>query len=158
MAINGRLYTVSFNSLTLTAVSDLFALYSGASKLLAVHSVNIGQVTGATVVAFRLRFRALPPTVTPGSGGAAATPALQLPGDAAATFTARVNDTTQATTTGAAVTLWDDVWNTVQGYYWQSTIAGRPFVIGLSSAFIVSLDQAPSSFVANGSMVVEELP
>jgi hypothetical protein len=51
----------------------------------------------------------LPATVTNGSGGGAGTVKPLVPGDAAASATSRINDTTQATTSGTAVDLWDDV-------------------------------------------------
>jgi hypothetical protein len=110
------------------------------------------------VANLRVRLRYLPSTVTSGSGGGAGTLKPFVPGDAAATITGRTNDTTQASTSGTAVDLWDDAWNTINGFLWVPPVPSRPPVIGLSGAFIVSLDTAPSSIVANGSVTVEELP
>lgn len=158
MAMSGRIYTMSFQGVTLSAVQDMLAVYAGSTKIFAVLSVNIGQVTGTSVANQRVRLRYLPATVTSGSGGSAGTLKPFVAGDAAATITGRINDTTQATTGGTAVDLWDDQWNIINGFIWVPPIPSRPPIIGLSGAFIVSLDTAPSSIVASGSVVVEELP
>ncbi len=158
MAMTGRIYTMAFQNVTLSAVQDALAVYAGSSKIFAVLSVNLGQITGTTVANLRVRLRYLPSTVTSGSGGGAGTLKPFVPGDAAATITGRTNDTTQASTSGTAVDLWDDAWNTINGFLWVPPVPSRPPVIGLSGAFIVSLDTAPSSIVANGSVTVEELP
>ncbi len=81
-----------------------------------------------------------------------------MPGDAAATATGRVNDTTQASSSGTAVDLFATAWNTINGLLWVPPNPQRPPVIGLSGAFIVSLDTAPSSLVSSGSILFEELP
>ncbi len=159
MAMTGRIYTMAFSNASLSAVQDLLALYAGASKIFGVLSVNIGQITGTSLASMRVRLRYLPTTVTSGSGGAAATPHPFVPGDVAATVTGRVNDTTQATSSGTAIDLWDDVWNNVNGFLWVPPAPSRTPIIGLSGAFIVSLDTAPASaIVANGSVMFEELP
>lgn len=158
MAVSGRIYTMSFQDVTLSAVQDALAVYAGSSKVFAVLSVNLGQITGTSVANQRVRLRYLPATVTSGSGGSAGTLKPFVSGDAAATITGRINDTTQATTGGTAVDLWDDQWNIINGFLWVPPSPSRPPVIGLSGAFIVSLDSAPSSIVASGSVVVEELP
>lgn len=158
MPMSGRLYSMSFSNQTLAAVQDLFALYAGSSRILALQSVNLGQVTGTSVANLRLRIRRLPATVTPGTGGAAGVIVPQDVGDAAATVTGRTNDTTQATSSTTITDLWDDVWNTINGFIWTPPVPSKPPIIGLSQALVVSLDQAPSSFVTNGTIMFEELP
>jgi hypothetical protein len=158
MAISGRIYTMGFNNVTLSAAQDLLALYAGSTKIFAVLSVNLGQVTGTSVANQRIRIRYLPTTVTSGSGGSAGTIKPIVPGDAAATVTGRINDTTQATTSGTAVDYWDDQWNTINGMLFVPPIPSRPFVCGLSGAIVVSLDTAPASLVSSGSITFEELP
>ncbi len=158
MAMSGRIYTMSFSNVTLSAVQDMLAVYAGSSKIFAVLSVNIGQVTGTSVANQRIRLRYLPVTVTAGSGGSAGTLKPFVSGDAAPTITGRINDTVQATTNGTAVDLWDDQWNIINGFLWVPPIPSRPPVIGISGAFIVSLDTAPATIVSNASVTVEELP
>lgn len=157
MAVTGRLYTVGFQGVTISAVQDLIAIYPGATKIIGIHQVNLGQITGTSVSNARIRLQYLPATVTTGSGGTAGTVNRVNQGDSAATATARCNDTTQATATGI-LDLVDDVWNTVNGYVWFPPIPGRPLVIPLSGAFRVSLDTTLSSFVSSGSVTFEELP
>lgn len=158
MAVSGRIYTTGFSGVTIAAVQDAINVTVGATKIVGILSVNLGQVTGTTVANARVRLRYLPVTVTAGSGGSAGTVKPWVSGDAAATATSRINDTTQATSSGTAYDFWDDVWNTVNGFLWVPPVPSRPPVIGLSGAFIVSIDTALSSFVCNGSVTFEELP
>lgn len=158
MAISGRIYTMGFQNVTLSAVQDLFNVSAGASKIFAVLSVNIGQITATSVANCRIRLRYLPTVVTAGSGGTAGTLKPFVSGDASVTITGRINDTTQASSSGTIVDIWDDQWNIINGFIWVPPVPSRPPVIGLSGAFIVSLDTAPASIVANGSITVEELP
>lgn len=157
MAVSGRLYTFGFQNISATAVQDLLALYCGASKIVGLQSVNLNQKTITTPTAVRVRIRYLPITVTAGSGGAVGTVKPWVSGDAAATATARVNDTTPATSSGTTVDLWDDEWNLLNGFLWVPPVNARPPVAGLSGAFIVSLDDA-ATMTISGSMTFEELP
>lgn len=159
MALTGRVYTTGFSNVSVSAVQDLIAVYAGSSKIFGLLSFNIGQITGTTVANLRYRIRYLPTTVTAGSGGSAGTIKPIVPGDAAATITSRINDTTPATTSGTAVDLWDDVFNTINGLLWVPPTPSRTPICGLSGAIILSLDTAPgSAMVMNGSVTVEELP
>jgi hypothetical protein len=159
MAVTGRLYSVSFTAVSISAVQDLFNIISGASKITAIHSVELAQITQTTVGALRLRFRYVPATVTNGSGGGTATPRPFVVGDAAATFTARINDTTQASSSGTIVDIWSDQWNLLNGFLWVPPAVNRPIVVAQSAAFVVSLDVAPGSAITcSGTIVVEELP
>ena len=151
----GRVYTVGFNNVTLSAVQDVLAIYAGASMAFEVHFVKLGQVTQTTIGGARLRLRHLPATVTTGSGGTSQVLAAALPNDASATVTARANDTTQATTSGTAKDM-PDVWDLPFGYLWMPPEADR-IVIKPSEAFVVSLDTALSSVIANGHMAIAEL-
>lgn len=159
MAASGRLYTVSFQNVAITAVQDLFLLLPGSSKVIAIQSFELAQITKNTVEILRIRLKYLPATVTNGSGGGAATPRPVTPGDGAATFTARTNDTTPATSSGTAYDLWADQWNLVNGALWVPPIAGRPFVIAPGAACVLGLDTNPAaSMTVNATMMVEELP
>jgi hypothetical protein len=152
----GRVYTVGFAGVTVSAVQDLLGVYAGASMAVELHSFSLGQITQTTIGGVRLRLRRLAATVTQGVGGTAPTPALTMPGDAAATATARTNDTTQATTSGTASSI-PDVWNLLNGYLWLPPIDDRP-IIKPSEAFIVSLDTAPASgLVCSGNLTFAEL-
>jgi hypothetical protein len=121
-----------------------------------VISINIGQVTATTVALLAITLKHLPATVTAGSVGTAPTPAPDDPTDAAATVTARANDTTQATTSGTATTMLADVMNVVNGYQWIFPVGGRP-QCKLSEAMSLSLNTAPATLTMSGSMKIREL-
>lgn len=152
-----RSYSVAFANITVAAVQDLIAVYCGASMAVELHGVNIGQITGTTVQNLRISVKRLPATVTSGSAGAAGTVQKMGRNDAAATATARINDTTQATTNGTAAVLHADVFNTINGYQFFWAPADAP-TFGLSEACVLSLDTAPSSsMVMSGTLYFAEL-
>src|SRR5258708_25811856 len=130
-----RPYSIQFNNGSISAVQDLIALYCGANMACELNGIVLGQITGTTVQNLRISVRRLPAIVTSGSVGAAATPQKLMRGDSAATATARTNDTTQATTSGTAALLHEDVFNTVNGYqfFWPPNVSP---VIGPSEAGI----------------------
>ncbi len=139
-----RVYTVSFKNVSVSAVQDLMAVYCGASAAVEIHWFQFGQVTATTVGNLRFRLVRLPATVTSGSVGNAGTVNKVRNGDASATATARINDTTQATTSGTAVDVLSDIYNPINGYQFLPAPEDRP-AADPSQAFSVSLDQAPGS-------------
>lgn len=152
-----RVYTVSFQNVSVSAVQDLIAIYSGSSGAFEVHEFVLGQITATTVGNLRLRVRRLPTTVTSGSGGTTPTPGKVRSGDSNATVTAHVNDTTQATTSGTAIDVRSDVYNPINGYQYmpppEDRCAANP-----SEAIVFSLDTAPASAeTMNGTAVVAEM-
>lgn len=153
--MTGRIYTVPMGPISVAAVQDLIAVYAGASMAFKVHAINIGQKTATSVGNLSISFKILPSVVTAGSGGSAATVQKNPTTNAAATVTARINDTTQATTAGTAI-LMPDVYNPINGYIYQWAPEDRP-VIGLSQAFVVSLDTAPSAQVTSATLTIEEI-
>lgn len=153
----GRAYSIQFSNVTVAAIQDLIALYCGASMAAELHGVVIGQITGTTVQNLRISVKRLAATVTAGSGGSAPTPQKLMRGDAAATATARANDTVQATSSGSTAVLHSDVFNVVNGYqfFWPPLDAPT---IGLSEAAVLSLDGAPSgALVMSGTLYFAEL-
>lgn len=152
-----RPFSIQFSGVSVSAVQDLIALYCGASMAVELHGVDIGQITGTVVQNLRISVKRLPATVSSGTGGNSATPQKLMRGDAAATVTARINDTAQATTTGTAVVLHSDVFNTVNGFQFFWPPADMP-TFGLSEAAVISLDTAPSSaLVMSGTLYFAEL-
>jgi hypothetical protein len=101
----------------------------------------------------RVRIRAGQTTV--GSGGTAPTPVPLNVTDAAAGFTARVNDTTQASA-GTIVTLMIDNWNIRTGYVWIPPEDMRIELTG-GRRLTFELPAAPAdSITCSGTMYVEE--
>lgn len=100
-----RVYTVPL-SFTLTNAggdADLCALRPAADKPIRLRGLRLSQtseVGDTQEEGIRITIRRFTATVTNGSGGSAVTPVPVDDIDTAAGFTARVNDTTVATTTG----------------------------------------------------------
>jgi hypothetical protein len=152
-----RTYTIPFRAVSVSAVQDLCAAYAGASMGIEVVSITLGQITQTSVEECQISVKRLPATVTSGSVGTAATPVPDADTDSAATFTARVNDTTQATSSGTTVYPHTDVWNQVNGYQWIFPERARPSC-KLSEALVFSLDSAPAAArTVTGSMKIKEL-
>lgn len=153
--MSGRVYTISFAGVGVTAVQDLLAVYSGSVKAFKVHSVVLGQISATAVGNLRVSLKRIEATVTPGSGGTTPTPIPLVFTDTSATITAHVNDTSQAS--GTTQLLVADVFNVINGWLYLPPAEDRP-VINPSQAFVVSLDTAPvSSETMSGTITVEEL-
>ena len=152
-----RVYTMSFKNISVSAAQDLLALYAGYSGAFEVHSFVVGQVTATTVGNLRISMNRLPATVTAGSVGAAGVISPARTGDHAATVTGRVNDTTQAVTSGTAIALLEDVYNPINGYQYLPPPEDRD-ACNPSEAIVVSLDTAPGGAEAmNGTVKFAEL-
>lgn len=153
-----RIYTFSFENVTVAEVRDLFYIKAGASNGVILHSVEVsaGGVTASAEI--RLRIKRLPATVTVGSGGnsVTASKASSNNGTAAAS-TCRTVDTTQATTSGTSVTLWNGQWNVLVPF--ENT---RPeetrFDCAPSEAIVFDTVAAPASTVLSGTITFEEVP
>src|SRR5262249_31771063 len=95
-------------------------------------------------------------SVSAGSGGGSFTPVADNDTDAAATFTARINDTTPATG-GSTAYPHVDVFNELNGYQWIFPEKARPSC-KFSEALVFSLDTAPGAArTMSGSMKIREL-
>jgi hypothetical protein len=153
-----RAYTVVFEGVSVSAAQDLFQIKGAAGKLLRIKRVvlNATDTTPPAAQMIQARMRYLPVTVTDGSGGTAPTPQPLDPGDAAASFTAKVNNTTQATTNGTAVKLWEGGFYVLAGLDY-SFAQGREPVVGPSESFTVEMLSAPSPAIhLSGTVEVEE--
>jgi hypothetical protein len=137
-----RSYSVTFNNISVGAVQDVVAIYTGASKAIEIHEVNAGQASATSIGNLRIRLYQLTATVTSGSGGSAGSIYKFNQGDAAATVTSRINDTVQATG-GSVIQHHSEAFNVINGFLYSPLEDDRP-VIGLNSAFVFSLDQAPN--------------
>lgn len=150
----GRTYTVRFAGVSVAAVQDLLSLLTGAAMALELHGFELGQITATTSQNLNISVnRFTSPTV--GSGGSAPTPIKALTGDAAATSTARANDT--VVMTGTKTVLHSDVFATLNGISWFWPPEDRP-VIGLNQGVVLSLDTAPSTgLVMSGTLYFREI-
>lgn len=153
----GRLYTVQFEKISVSALQDLFEIKGAVGKTLKVKrlilsDVDVSPLPAAQMLPIRARF--LPATVTSGSGGSTPTPQKTDQGDAAASFTAGANNTTKATTNGTAVTFLEDGFHIYNGY--DKPISG-PAVVDPSTSIVLELITAPSGPITlSGTIEVEE--
>ena len=150
-----RGYMIAFTNVSVAAIQDLFAIYAGANMAFEVEFIRLAQHTLTTIGSARIRNRRLPATVTSGSGGNAFTPRPINSSDAAATITARINDTVQATTTGTADD-WSDGWDIPFGHLWLPPEDGR-LIVKPNQAFIVSIDNIPATMSVSGHVQVREM-
>lgn len=154
-----RRYTVPFENVAVAAAQDLFAVTPADDKPVAIYGVTLDNVGGTADMGDAqeegLRLIITRGYATTGSGGTAPTPASPAK-DAAAGFTARVNDTTVATA-GTAVTLWP--------FGWNPRVPGREFLpeeawchaSQADGIMVVRLVAAPAdSFQCSGCLWVVE--
>lgn len=162
---DARWYSVAFTNKTLTsAVQEFFYLKPAADKPIVIGGAIITSVgaqadTGdAKEDEWRIELIYLPATVTASSGGAAGTINPLKINDAAAGFTARVNDTSVATTSGTAATLHADGMNNRIGFVYTPLPELRVTVAN-AAAIVLRLNSAPvlATNVVNGTIYVGEL-
>lgn len=112
----GRIYTIPYTGTVTNAGgdTDLLELLPADDKPVKLRGILLSQISevgDAAEEGLRISIMRLPATVTSGSGGSAVTPVPQDSADAAAGVAAECNNTTVATTSGTAVTLWELGWN-----------------------------------------------
>ena len=152
-----EIFTIVCENIAVTAAQDILAAYAAATKKLKLLGVEIGVSGQTTVGNYPMRLRYLPSTVTAGSGGAAVTPKNVNPNGAAASFTARRNDTTQAVTGGTASDYVATMLNPINGYYWTPPVpVGDEPKADLSGAFTVSLDSVTGTLNISATVWLRE--
>lgn len=161
---HGRLYTVVFQAVSVSATQDLFYIKPAADKICFLEGVYVSNVAGtadagdAQEELLRVEILRLASTVTVGSGGNSYTPAPVNVNDAAAGFTARINDTTAATSSGSTTVMHADGWNVRVPFSWP-LIPEHRHVVANAQALTVKLNLAPNDAVTcNGTAYVRELP
>lgn len=152
----GRTYNITFGNVSVSAVQDLIAVYAGSTMAFEVIGFGLSPCN-TTVENLQINLKYLPATVTAGSGGSAPTPQRDDVTDAAATVTAQVNDTTQATTNSTATYFLRDGWNEVNGFEFFFPAAGCPKAKP-STAIVLELATAPGGTrTVSGWMKIREL-
>jgi hypothetical protein len=152
------IYTVSFENVTWTAVQDLVSVKGAGLFVCRVRRVWFGMTntTLQTAQGVRLNLKKSTATFTAGTGGSAATP-RPLEGATAATFTARVNDTAQGTTSGAFTSLYPSGLHNYGGFHLYLGDKGPTF--GLNEAIIFealsTISGATPAF--SGGMEVQQI-
>lgn len=153
-----RVYTSSFKAVVVSAVQDLISLKGSTGKTCKLRRVwvQMNDTTLQTAQGLKLNVKYASATITLGSGGSAPTPRPVDPGDAAASFTTRANDTTQATTSGAFTDLTPTGGHNYGGfdYTWPK---GEEPVFGLTEGIVFELNSTVTGTCTfSGGCTVEE--
>lgn len=158
-----RIYRVVLNG-TLTNAggdSDLLSIQPADDKPCRIAGWLFGQtseVADAAEESLRITMRHMTATVTIGSGGSAPTPVSTRPGtELAAAFTARVNDTTVATTSGTSTIVEELAWN-IRNSPWERWIPDEYRVRCLQGeVLILRMESTPTDDIAaNLTFFIEE--
>lgn len=154
----GRMYTVEFENVAVTAAQDFFEIVPADDKPCAIHAIHLSQSTEVGDSAEEmLRVKIIRGHTTSGSGGSTSTAAPLDPSDTAAGFTCEVNNTTIASV-GTTADLHSESFNVRAGWVYIPTPECRPKVSQGNTSLVVRLLAAPADSVTmNGTMYVEEL-
>lgn len=155
----GRRYTISFENVAVSAAQDLVALKGSTGKTVKLIRAWFGMTdtTLQTAQGVRLRLKYGSATVTLGSGGSVPTPVPVDPGDAAASFSCHVNDTTPATTSGAFSNIVPQGAHNYGGWDWSFKDGTEP-VAGLNEGIVFDLPSTVSGTCHfSGGLLVEEI-
>jgi hypothetical protein len=152
-----RIYTVSFQAVSISAAQDLLSLLCSSTVPIEIHSVTLSQKTLTAWEGKDITFRRLTGTITAGSGGASAPPVVHTPNDTAAVTTGRRNDTTVASaTTNTIIKPFN--WLFLNEFYWSPAGYDDRIILAPSTEFVVRLDAAPSAaMTASGEITFAEL-
>lgn len=151
-----RQYAVTFTAVAISAAQDVFEITPADDKPCRIISCRLGQYSDVGDAASEnLSVQVIRGYTASGSGGSSATPVPLDPGDAAASFTAEVNNTTVANT-GTAVTLHSDVWNTQAGYAENFPENVQPGVSQANTTLVVRITAPADAITSNGTLIVEE--
>jgi hypothetical protein len=157
--MQGRIYTVSFAAVSLSAAQDLFEITPADDKPVEIVGLFLSQTGVADVgdaAEEMLRLEIIRGYTASGSGGSSPTPAPVKRIDAAAGFAAEVNNTTLANT-GTAVIIHEDAFNVRAGYanWWPE--GTEPDASQANTTIVVRLVAAPADAITvSGTLYVRE--
>lgn len=152
----GRIYSVIFSAVAVTAAQDLFEISPADDKPVEIIGIEIGQTSDAGDAADELlQLSIIRGFTTSGSGGSAPTPAPLDPIDTAAGFAAEINNTTLANT-GTSVTLWTTAFNIRAGYINWFPPEARPAASQANTTLVVRMTAPADSLTMSGTLFVRE--
>jgi hypothetical protein len=160
----GRLYSVVFAAVSVTAQQDFFYIKPAADKICIVEAIYIGT-SGGTADAgdaqeelYDVELMYVPATVTAPTAGTTVTPSPVAINDSAAGFTAIVNGTGKATSTGTIVARHPDGMNNRIPYVYCPPAEHREIVAN-AAAIVFRLNTTPAdAILLSGDMRVREIP
>lgn len=152
----GRIYSVIFSAVAVTAAQDLFELTPADDKPVEIVGIEIGQTTDAGDAADELlQLSIIRGFTASGSGGSTPTPSPLDPVDTAAGFTSEVNNTTLANT-GTTATLWTTAFNVRAGYINWFPPEARPAASQANTTLVVRMTAPADSLTMSGTLFVRE--
>lgn len=152
----GRMYTVAFSAVTVSAAEDLFEITPADDKPVKLRGLFIGQSSDAGDAQDEmLQVSIIRGHTTSGSGGSAPTPQPLSSSDTAAGFTAEVNNTTMASA-GTAVTLHTDTFNVRAGYAMWFPPESCPMASQANTTIVVRITAPADSLTMSGTLYIEE--
>ena len=150
----GRMYSVVFEEVAVTAVQDFFEINAPADSVVILHSLEIAQSSDAGDAEDEQLSLLIHRGSTSGSGGTTPTPAPINLGDAAFGGTTEVNNTAQST---EGTILHATAFNVRAGYFKEWTPETR-IVISPSDRLIIELQTAPAdALTMSGTIYIEEI-
>lgn len=153
----GRIYSIVFTDIAVSAAQDLFEIATPAGTGAALLGLMIGQTSDyGDAQAEGARLLVIRAATTTGSGGASVTPVPMMPGTGASVCTCKRNNTTAATG-GTPVNVHADAFNIQAGYQLWWTPETKPRVAP-SSRIVVNLPNIPTDAIQmSGTLIFEEL-
>ena len=155
--MNGRIYTVVFSAVAVSAAQDLFEITPADDKPIEIVGIELGQSSDAGDAQDELlQISLIRGHTTSGSGGSAPTPTPLSPAESAAGFTAEVNNTTIASA-GTTTTLSTTCWNVRAGYinWWPEGM--RPTATQANTTIVVRQTAPADAITMSGTLYVREL-
>ena len=151
----GRVYSVEFENVGVTAAQDFFEITPGDDRPIEIIGIELSQSSDVGDAAEEiLRYRVIRGHTTSGSGGSAPTPRPLDARDSAAGFTAEVNNTTIASA-GTGVNLHSGTFNIRTGLLlwlppeatWKADQGDTTIVVRLMAAPADSLSMSGTLYI-----------
>jgi len=154
----GRMYSVVFESVAVTALQDFFEVASAADSATIIHSCVITQETEVADAAEEMLTVVIQAgATTTGSGGSAATARPLSLGDAAYGGVIAVNNTTEAVS-GTIINLHRESFNVRTGFFYRPTPEERITLSPSARLTVTLISTVPAdSITMSGTLLIEEI-
>ncbi len=154
-----EIFTISCKNIAVSAAQDVLCAYASSTKKLQLLGIEMAANGQTTVGNYPITIKRLASPVSAGSAGSSLTPKNINPDGAAPSFTARRNDTTQASS--STVDEWVNTqFNPINGYYWEPPKAvqsGDEPKADLSDAISLSLNSVTGTLSVSATMWLREV-
>jgi hypothetical protein len=156
--MDGRIYAVNFDRVSITTAVDLFELTPADDKPIEIVGLELTQTSDfGDAQDELLTFAFVRGNTTAGSGGSTATPRPAKRGASAAGFTAKTNNTTAASA-GSPVTTHQGGFNVRAGYLNWFPAGTETDATQADTLLVVRLLAAPAdSLTVSGTLYVREV-